>query len=191
MKKNEFDPLEYIENAFLDNRKPNPVLDVSDPTRPIPTMGDYLGREPKPEPVAEDEAAKPKFKRTQMSAPRPRRSDSKTSKIDPALKDAWETLPKSVSFLMEFYDDSVTAKSYGGEFKESRTELVRRLLDPEITLEETARLLGVCPATVRRYTNRGWLTCHRTQGGQRRFRLSGVVKFVEENGRFPEAKSAP
>jgi len=189
VKKNEFDPLEYIENAFLDNKKPNPVLDVSDPTRPIPTMGDYLSRGPKEPAVAEDsEAAKIKFKRTKMSAPRPRRSEAKKSKIDPTLRDAWETLPKSVSFLMEFYDDSVTAHSYGGEFKESRADLVRRLLDPEITLEETARLLGVCPATVRRYTNRGWLPCHRTQGGQRRFRLSGVVKFVESHGRFPEAK---
>lgn len=95
-------------------------------------------------------------------------------------------LPKNVEFLCSFYDDSVTANYYRGEFKETRQELIKRLLDPELSLEETSRLLGVCPATVRRYTNRGWLAHHRTTGGQRRFRLSDIVKFVEVHGRFPE-----
>ncbi len=190
MKKNEFDPLEYIENAFLDNRKPNPVLDVADSSRPIPTMGAYLNREPAPIEVEETEGSRTKFKRTKMSAPRPRRSETIRPKMDSSLQQAWATLPKSVSFLVEFFDDAVTSHSYGGEFKETRAELVTRLLDPEITLEETARLLGVCPATVRRYTNRGWLSCHRTKGGQRRFRLSGVVGFVEAHGRFPESEQA-
>jgi hypothetical protein len=30
------------------------------------------------------------------------------------------------------------------------------------------------------------LAHHRTTGGQRRFRLSNVVKFLDEHGRFPE-----
>src|SRR5207249_2975324 len=58
-------------------------------------------------------------------------------------------------------------------------ELVRRLLDPPLTLEEVARLLGVCPTTVRRYTNRGCLRHFRTPGNQRRFRLSDVLEFME------------
>ncbi|MBS1713361.1 MAG: helix-turn-helix domain-containing protein [Armatimonadetes bacterium] len=65
--------------------------------------------------------------------------------------------------------------------------MIRRLLDPELSLEEVSRLLGVCPATVRRYTNKGWLEHHRTKGGQRRFRLSGLVRFVDKHGRIPEA----
>ena len=96
-------------------------------------------------------------------------------------------MPKNIEFLGRFFTDSVTSKYYQGDFKESREELIRRLLDPELSLEETSRLLGVCPATVRRYTNRGWLGHHRTKGGQRRFRLSGVVKFVAEHGRLPQA----
>jgi excisionase family DNA binding protein len=80
----------------------------------------------------------------------------------------------------------VTQKYYTREFGESREDLIRRLVDPELSLEETARLLGVCPATVRRYTNRGWLRHHRTKGNQRRFRLSGLVDFVERYGRNPE-----
>lgn len=188
MKKPEFDPLEYIENAFLDKRKPEPRLDVTDPSIPIPTLGAFLGSE-ETSPAAESAEQRKRFKKTQMSAPRPRRRGGETSApVDPELQDAWQHLPKSVAFLIEFFDDSVTANSYGGTFKESRHELIRRILDPELTLEETARLLGVCPATVRRYTNRGWLVHHRTKGGQRRFKLSGVVKFVEAHGRFPEAK---
>lgn len=62
---------------------------------------------------------------------------------------------------------------------ESREELVQRLLDPVLTLEEAATLLDVCPTTVRRYTNRGILRCHRTPGNQRRFRLSEVMDFME------------
>ena len=63
-------------------------------------------------------------------------------------------------------------------FSESRDGLLRRLIDPELRLREVALLLSVCPATVRRYANRGVLTAHRTAGNQRRFRLSEVVDFV-------------
>lgn len=195
--KNEFDPLAYIENAFLDKAdvakttSSKNSLDVD-----IPSIGVYLqsengrksaGATALLEPV-EAGGGRNKFRKTVMSAPRPRRAKQAASepKIDPALQTVWETLPKNIEFLCSFYDDSVTANYYRGEFKESRQELIKRLLDPELTLEETSRLLGVCPATVRRYTNRDWLTHHRTNGGQRRFRLSDIVRFVELHGRFPE-----
>ncbi|MFZ4506844.1 MAG: helix-turn-helix domain-containing protein [Fimbriimonas sp.] len=166
MKTNEFDPLAYIERAFQDQNG-----------------------------SAEDATAgnkKARFKKTVMSAPRPRRRRETPQvpaeqTIDPELQEVWSELPKNIEFLVHYYDDSVTANYYRGEFKETRQDLIRRLLDPELSLEETSRLLGVCPATVRRYTNRGWLGHHRTQGGQRRFRLSAIVKFVNEHGRFPDA----
>ncbi len=63
--------------------------------------------------------------------------------------------------------------------KETREELIERMLDPTLTLRETATLLGVCPTTVRRYTKRGVLKCFRTPGNQRRFRLSDVLDFIE------------
>jgi excisionase family DNA binding protein len=62
---------------------------------------------------------------------------------------------------------------------ESREELVQRLLDPVLSLEEAATLLEVCATTVRRYTNRGILPCHRTPGNQRRFHLSDIMEFME------------
>jgi len=150
-------------------------------------IADYLGL--RAAPAEEDpDGPKARFRKTVMSAPRPRRVKQRPSAaaLDPELQQVWTNLPKNVAFLCRFYDDGVTANYYRGEFKETRQELIRRLLDPELSLEETSRLLGVCPATVRRYTNRGWLEHHRTTGGQRRFRLSNVVKFLDEHGRFPE-----
>lgn len=73
-------------------------------------------------------------------------------------------------------------KSYK-PFKETREELLARLLDPTISLEETARILNVCPTTVRRYTNRGLLNHLRTPGNQRRFKLSEVLSFMESTGK--------
>lgn len=200
MKTNDFDPLAYIENAFLDKNPPSePVKVELEDKIEIPSISDYLHlRDHTNGEAVEDEVEllelnghKTKFRKTLMSAPRPRRAKADTLKpapsLEPGLQQIWETLPKSIDFLCEFYDDSVTAHYYRGDFKETRRDLIRRLLDPELSLEETSRLLGVCPATVRRYTNRGWLEHHRTTGGQRRFRLSHIVKFVEEHGRFPEA----
>jgi hypothetical protein len=212
LRTNEFDPLAYIESAFLDRSKeeeakPEAVEETSDDMNvEIPSISSYLngsrnvttnGHKTAPKPAAkatvveeEPAASNQKFRKTLMSAPRPRRSKAPASsakpKVDPELQSLWEGLPKNMEFLVGFYDDSITANYYRGEFKESRQELIKRLLDPELSLEETSRLLGVCPATVRRYTNRTWLAHHRTVGGQRRFRLSNIVKFVAEHGRFPE-----
>ncbi|MBL8066263.1 MAG: helix-turn-helix domain-containing protein [Chthonomonadaceae bacterium] len=166
----EFDPLAYIENAFLDSKKP-----------------EAASQEAKPEPAL----AKPKgvkFRKTALSAPRPRRDFSHASRetLDPEFKNLLDHLPKNIEFLGKFFTDSVTSHYYNHGFKESREDMIKRLLDPEITLEEASRLLGVCPATIRRYTKRGWLDCHRTPGGQRRFRLSSVVAFVDRHGRVPE-----
>ena len=165
----EFDPLAYIESAFVDT----------------PARGAKNGASKAKKTV---DASKSKFRKTRLSAPRPRKSGRTKAEpiLDNELKDILELMPKNIEFLGKFFTDSVTSKYYTGDFKETREELMRRLIDPELNLEETSRLLGVCPATVRRYTNRGWLKHHRTKGGQRRFRLSGVVKFVEEHGRLPE-----
>lgn len=171
-KNKEFDPLAYIESAFLDTE---PV------SRPSPS-------EASPRPNGATGRAAVKFKKTALSAPRPRRAKEiqPTKRLDESIRVLLDHLPKNIEFLSQFYNDAVTSHYYNHEFKESREELIHRLLDPEVTLEEVSRLLGVCPATVRRYTNRGWIEHHRTKGGQRRFRLSDVVKFVDRHGRLPE-----
>ncbi|MGI4791411.1 MAG: helix-turn-helix domain-containing protein [Janthinobacterium lividum] len=63
--------------------------------------------------------------------------------------------------------------------REETREKLLRLLNPTLTLEETACILEVCPATVRRYTNRGILPHERSAGNQRRFKLSCVLEFYE------------
>ena len=197
LRTNNFDPLEYIENAFLDTRPLESKVGTGqgDLDLSLPSITDYLKTGGPStlvleKPLAEDLelATRERFKKTVMSAPRPRRAKKRGAKtgMDPELESVWRALPRNVAFLCSFFDDNVTKNYYRGEFKESRQELIRRLLDPELSLEETSRLLGVCPATVRRYTNRKWLAHHRTIGGQRRFRLSDIVNFVGEHGRLPE-----
>ena len=84
---------------------------------------------------------------------------------------------------MDPADEEVAQNSYKRPFRESRLELIQRLLDPTLSLEDTARLLNVCPTTVRRYTNKGLLRHQRTQGDQRRFKLSDVLAFLEAQSR--------
>ncbi len=97
---------------------------------------------------------------------------------DAAVNEMWGKLPKHIRLLMETPSGEVAQNSYK-QFKESREDLISRLLDPMISLEETARILNVCPTTVRRYTNKGTLNHIRTAGNQRRFRLSDVLAFLE------------
>jgi excisionase family DNA binding protein len=89
--------------------------------------------------------------------------------------------------LSQIRSHDVAQNSYKSTFRETREELVQRLLDPPLTLEEAARLLGVCPTTVRRYTNKGQLRHFRTTGNQRRFRLSDVLEFLESRATEIEA----
>jgi hypothetical protein len=169
MKKKPLDPYAYIENAFLDRPK--------DEEADLPKISSYLSGKKK---------RTGKYQKTEMRAPRPRVAEH-DSNLNPRLTQVLEQLPKTVTFLSSVFDDEVTAHYYVGEFKETREEMIERLLDPQLSLEETSRILGVCPATVRRYTNRGWLNHHRTSGGQRRFKLSDIVMFVDKHGRFPKA----
>lgn len=133
-------------------------------------------------------AANGKRRKVGLNAPRPRRRKKPQAKavITSDLEAAIKAAPRNLQFLATLFDDSVTEKYYTKKFKEPREEFIRRLIDPELNLEEAARLLGVCPATVRRYTNRGWLEHHRTSGNQRRFRLSNIVRFVDQYGRHPD-----
>lgn len=120
---------------------------------------------------------------------RPTRSAaSAASATPPALNEGeaaalWGRLPRHIQLLVEMAaadtGEEIAQKYYTRGFKETRRQLIERLLDPTLTLEDTARVLGVCPTTVRRYTNRGVLPHHRTVGQQRRFRLSDVLAFLE------------
>lgn len=161
----DFDPLAYIESAFLDS---------------------------KPRKEEQQERRKRtgvRFTKTKLSAPRPRRVTEQAGEniISEDFAKLLENMPATLNFLAQFYADDVTRKYYKNDFKETREEFIKRIIDPELSLSDASRLLGVCPATIRRYTNRDWLSCHRSKGGQRRFRLSNIIEFVDKHGRLPKS----
>jgi len=108
---------------------------------------------------------------------------SAASAVDlPSIATIRDRLPRHMERLLQVPTTEVAQNSYKSPFRETREDLIYRLLDPSLTLEEAARLLGVCPTTVRRYTNKGLLHHYRTTGNQRRFRLSDVLTFLDEHG---------
>ena len=160
----------------------------------VPIIEQELGRKPSAAPAPRAEPAPtpaptepaPASSEPPSDGPRLRKRKGRNKRapetvVPPEADELWAKLPQYLRYLAEWTDDGVTRKYYPVRGRdESREELIARLTDPVLTLEETARLLGVCPATVRRYTDRGWLRCFRTDGNQRRFRLSDIVAFLEE-----------
>lgn len=63
---------------------------------------------------------------------------------------------------------------------ETRSEMLERLTNPQISLHEASVILRVCGATVRHYSDAGYLPHLRTPGGQRRFYLKDVMAFLRE-----------
>ena len=137
---------------------------------PAPAPPEARPSEPSPLP---DAPARPR--RIRRAPPAPDLSDGEAAAL-------WGRLPRHIQLLVGMAEpqEEVAQKYYTRGFKESRRQLIERLLDPTLSLEDTARVLGVCPTTVRRYTNRGLLPHHRTVGQQRRFRLSDVLGFLEQ-----------
>lgn len=152
------------------------------------------------EEIPDIEAYIPMLRDPESEIPRADDEEEGRAEIVPAVSDAapretrilvsneeaaalWGRLPRHIQLLFSLADDGeeVAQKYYTRGFKESRRELIERLLNPTLTLEEAARVLGVCPTTVRRYTNRGVLPHHRTVGQQRRFRLSDVLAYLERS----------
>lgn len=143
--------------------------------------------EAKPAPSASSPTPTPKV-RPQPATPAPQADNSPPAESLPSeqIKTAVRLRKKLPKHLIgeEATKTTEVAQSSYKTFKESREELLQRLLDPSLTLEDTARVLNVCPTTVRRYTNKGILKHYRTAGNQRRFRLSDVLAFLESQGRL-------
>jgi excisionase family DNA binding protein len=106
----------------------------------------------------------------------------------PAEETIWQSLPENVRRLAQLSADlSPDAAPQAPE----RRQLIERLLNPLLSLEDTARLLGVCTATVRRYANKGALPHQRTIGQQRRFLLSDVLALLESRKPSSENPAPP
>ena len=116
-----------------------------------------------------------------LSAPRPRWRTAEPQ-VSEEVARMWERLTRHIGFLTTINGYDAETQQTGRRHKtKNRADLISRLLDPVLSLEETALLLSVCPTTIRRYTEKGWLNHHRTAGNQRRFKLSDIVSFLEEH----------
>lgn len=174
--------------------EPQPRAESANPAAPSAPGAEVESTESVSEPYAEETPiVEPEPKTERPIRAKATRRSPYTRSVRPvpppqSIEDLWKRVPKHVRLLVELGDDAVTQRYYDRRFKESRQELVERLLNPSLTLEDTARLLGVCPTTVRRYTQRGLLNHYRTPGNQRRFRLSDVIAFLEARQQAQEAR---
>jgi excisionase family DNA binding protein len=126
------------------------------------------GAEPEPEAAAETRAAGPREVVQKLEVP-----------LAGLRERLQAVLARQTQLPLDIEARRDVTEQVEGSPRETREVLLRRLLDPTLTLEETALLLGVCPTTVRRYTNRGVLACYRTPGNQRRFHLTDILDFME------------
>ena len=133
--------------------------------------------------------------RRRKRAPQARNVPSQNVASGLSSAELWSKVPRHVQTLLALErreeEREVAQSSYKRPFQEKRSELIARILDPILSLEDTARLLNVCPTTVRRYTNKGILTYYRKEPDnptansteretrQRRFRLSDILTFLE------------
>ena len=168
------------------------ALDPEPPTvlpTPAPVRSEPANPIPQPDPTVQHavRANEHVSRRVATNHPRtraPRSRNPADVSNDLANGALWDLVPKHIQTLISIDSDGVAQNSYKREFRETRVDLITRLLDPTLSLEDTARLLNVCPTTVRRYTNRGLLTHQRTAGDQRRFKLSDVLGFLEAQSRI-------
>ncbi|MEN6372635.1 MAG: helix-turn-helix domain-containing protein [Armatimonadota bacterium] len=165
-------PTDRLSHLSEGTGEPKPIVRDSEPPQAVV--------EPKMEPKVVDVQPKPSgaaAKRVSVRQPR-RKVQPPATPSASEVRELWDKLPRHIQLLVGQTQQEVAQRSYK-RFKETREDLIARLLDPTLSLEETARILNVCPTTVRRYTNRGALKHLRTVGNQRRFRLSDILAFLE------------
>lgn len=166
--------VEEVEDRIFELPKEQVSLNLSEGTgdpRPLASPPAAPAR-PVETPIVQPLLEMPMTPPAPVVAPKPQAA----SKADTQAN--WDRMPRHLQTLFGAADQEVAQNSYKA-FKETRGDLIQRLLDPTISLEDAARILNVCPTTVRRYTNRGVLKHYRTAGNQRRFKLSDVLVFME------------
>ncbi|MEN6357511.1 MAG: helix-turn-helix domain-containing protein [Armatimonadota bacterium] len=168
---------EQTDEAQVTQPQPTVLIGSEGTGVPRPIISEQQTEQSQPVHVPETSFRQPVAEPTVITA-----KEEPAVRQDPNLQENWDRMPHHLQTLFGIAGEEVAQNSYKA-FKENRGELIQRLLDPPLTLEEAARILNVCPTTVRRYTNRGVLAHFRTAGNQRRFRLSDVLSFMESNGR--------
>jgi excisionase family DNA binding protein len=81
-----------------------------------------------------------------------------------------------------------------GKHMTASATLPRNSRELVFTSSQAARYLGVSLATVRRWTDAGYVSCYRTPGGQRRFAREQLDEFItsmHRDGPAAQADDAP
>jgi len=180
---------EVIANLFADEPTSGPVSVL------LPLTSGFVSGLSAPVQSPRSDAAADSAVRRRKRAPHARNVPSENVASGLSSADLWAQVPRHVQTLLALErreeEKEVAQSSYKRPFQEKRAELIARILDPVLSLEDTARLLNVCPTTVRRYTNKGILTHYRKEPErpsentteretrQRRFRLSDILTFLE------------
>src|SRR5438132_7807929 len=150
----------YLERSVRDARPPSDPGNLAPP--PAASGGRSLTRAPQARAPAAPAPAGP---------PRPRRPRKIAMSVE-----LQQHLP------IELGPSRPVRRAGRPPLTETRDEIIHRLMDPDLTLHETAAILSLSKATLRRYTDQGKLPCRRTAGGQRRFKLSEVLVLLEQRG---------
>ena len=161
----------------------------------LPLTSGFLPAKTVPKLPSGSDSAESPADRRRTRAPYARNIQAENGNSGLSSADLWSQVPRHVQTLLAMErreeEREVAQSSYKRPFQEKRAELIARILDPVLSLEDTARLLNVCPTTVRRYTNKGILTHYRKEPErpsantteretrQRRFRLSDILTFLE------------
>jgi excisionase family DNA binding protein len=117
--------------------------------------------------------------------------------MDAADAARWRALPNALRLLAHLAAEANGANGLSGASGEAdgrrddRTLLIERILNPMLSLEDAARLIGVHPGTIRRWANKGTLPHQRTVGQQRRFHLADVLAAMERREHEDSTTGAP
>jgi len=198
----------YVKEQMEKSGQSREISIPSEPRRNVPSIsGDRYKIQRRAAPASLPEEREPEPPRPEMSAepipvanPQRKSLDSLSSPFV-SVSDVWEAAEKSSRTKKTIKEesqalrqarlpgiervagrekpDSAPTSAKGRNHEQSREEIIERLVNPTITLEEAAKIMGVCKATVRRYTVKGILPHYRTAGNQRRFKLNDIINFLE------------
>jgi len=158
--------LEKQQEKAREQRAPAKPAAPAPPAQPTPSA--------QPRREASPEATTPAVPASQAPVAKPKRAVRPRSRSRELDADLADEVRQRQELLEQAERESPEAE---------RTRLLRELLDPELSLQQTAVLLGVSVTSLRRYTDSGVLPHLRTAGNQRRFRLSQVLGFLAERSK--------
>ncbi|MEP6755003.1 MAG: hypothetical protein ABJA67_05855 [Chthonomonadales bacterium] len=98
----------------------------------------------------------------------------------------WRLSPRHLQALFIVHNGDEQAKIMSRTFKENRIEVIQRLLDPNLSLGQTARVLKITPCKVRELRSTGNVILSRLPAKNHLSQIADALKFVEQHS-HPQA----